>query len=36
VLQDTAVLAVIVASVVSGLISWLLFTALSLKKKKHK
>ncbi len=34
-LQDTAVLAVIVASVVSGLISWILFTALSSKQKKR-
>jgi Na+:H+ antiporter, NhaA family len=36
VLQDTAVLAVIVASVVSGLMSWLLFTVLSSKQKKGK
>jgi NhaA family Na+:H+ antiporter len=35
-LQDTAVLAVIVASVASGLISWILFTALSSKQKKRK
>jgi len=35
-LQDTAVLAVIVASVVSGLISWILFTALSSKQKKRR
>jgi len=35
-LQDTAVLAVIVASVVSGLISWILFTTLSSKQKKRK
>jgi NhaA family Na+:H+ antiporter len=35
-LQDTAVLAVIVASVVSGLMSWLLFTAISSKNKKSK
>lgn len=34
VLQDTAVLAVIVASVVSGLISWLLFTILASRKSK--
>ena len=33
-LQDTAVLAVIVASVVSGLISWLLFTILAPRKSK--
>ena len=33
-LQDTAVLAVIVASVVSGLISWLLFTILASRKSK--
>jgi NhaA family Na+:H+ antiporter len=36
VLQDTAVLAVIVASVVSGLISWIFFTVLSSKQKKGK
>lgn len=35
VLQDTAVLAVIVASVVSGLISWILFTLLSSRQKKR-
>ena len=35
VLQDTAVLAVIVASVVSGLISWILFTFLSSRQKKR-
>ncbi len=35
VLQDTAVLAVIVASVVSGLISWILFTYLSSRQKKR-
>jgi NhaA family Na+:H+ antiporter len=34
-LQDTAVLAVIVASVVSGLISWILFTLLSSRQKKR-
>jgi len=34
-LQDTAVLAVIVASVVSGLISWILFTYLSSRQKKR-
>jgi NhaA family Na+:H+ antiporter len=34
-LQDTAVLAVIVASVVNGLISWILFTLLSSRQKKR-